>query len=134
VRLVQQLERQPRPGVGVAARDPVPQREEVGRVAVGIGAQLVEVVDVEHDVEVAAQRRLDRRVDALECGVGGSPLDRQPDRVEAGLPHEVEVPLSEPPRVAAVERAAEADAAHRREVCGIARRVDVPAWGIRPPA
>ena len=58
VRLVAQLERQPRIGARVARRDPLPQREE-RRV------RPLEVVHVEHDREASRQPALDRAVHAL---------------------------------------------------------------------
>ena len=58
VRLVAQLERQPRIGARVARRDPLPQREE-RRV------RSLEVVHVEHDREASRQPALDRAVHAL---------------------------------------------------------------------
>ena len=101
VRLVAQLERQPRIGARVARRDPLPQREE-RRV------RPLEVVHVEHDREASRQPALDRAVHAL---VGdGIPAHGQPHEVEPRVADRVEPAVVEL-QLAAVERPAEADPA-----------------------
>ena len=89
-------------------------------MAIDVAAELVEVMHVEHHVELPSQGALDRGVDAVEeravdpvrglrVRVRG-PGDRQPDEVEPGLAHHVEVPVAQP--------AADVDPArHRRSVC-----------------
>ena len=64
--LVQQLERQARGRLPVVGRELLPDRQELRRLPLGVGGEVVEVVDVHDHAQALRQRRVDQLIGARE--------------------------------------------------------------------
>ena len=143
--LVEQLEPDRRRQLGVARTDLGPQGEEPVALGGRVGTQLVVVVDVDDDVEVAFHRRVDQFIDGCEEPRFDvewrarrrvlRPGDRKTHRVEPGAANHVEMSdLHRKPFVIVdrIERVPDVDATPHPRTVPMAVSERVPVSDRRP--